>query len=136
MSAPARKPAIHLSERDYDMIAGLALSMEGRDPELATLILNEIDRARVCTPEALPADVVSIGTEVEFEDEASDVRRCVTLVVPQEADIEQGRISIMTSVGAGLIGMRAGQEIDWPYPDGRPRTLRVVSVRQPAEGSK
>jgi regulator of nucleoside diphosphate kinase len=54
----------------------------------------------------------------------------VRLVLPAEADLDAGRISILTPVGAGLIGMRAGDEIDWPCPDGRPRILKIVDVRQ------
>ena len=50
------------------------------------------------------------------------------------ADIQANRVSVITPVGAGLIGMAAGQEIDWPCPDGRPRKLRILRVRRPATG--
>jgi transcription elongation GreA/GreB family factor len=36
----------------------------------------------------------------------------------------------MTPVGAGLIGMSVGREISWPCPDGRPRTLKILGVKQ------
>jgi transcription elongation GreA/GreB family factor len=39
----------------------------------------------------------------------------------------------MTLVGLGLIGLRAGQTIEWPRPDGSPRTLRIKSVEGPGE---
>jgi len=50
--------------------------------------------------------------------------------LPADADIERSSLSIASQVGAGLIGLRAGQAIDWPCPDGRPRTLRIVDVEQ------
>jgi len=52
----------------------------------------------------------------------------VQLVYPADADIDAGKVSILTPVGAGLIGLRAGQAIAWPDRDGRARTLRVLGV--------
>lgn len=128
----SKKPPIHISEVDYDRIAAMALSLEHNNPELANLLLDEIGRAEVYPVERLPDDAVALGSEVEFVDDSSGVRRSVTLVFPSEADLEAGRISVLTPVGAGLIGMRAGHEIDWPTPDGRPRTLKILTVRQPS----
>jgi regulator of nucleoside diphosphate kinase len=123
------RPEIHIGESDYDIIADFALRIERSDPELSRTIFDEIDRAQIHADDDLPEKVVAIGSEVEFVDEKSrDVRR-VTLVLPGEADIAAGRISVMTSMGAGLIGLSEGQSIDWPCPDGRPRTLRIRSVR-------
>ncbi len=128
--APERKPSIHLSSGDYDMIAGLALGMQSRSPELSELILSEIDRATVHPDGQLPPDIVGIGSEVTFLDNSNGTTRTVTLVVPGEADIEAGRVSVMTPVGAGLIGMGVGREISWPHTDGRPRMLKILSVEQ------
>lgn len=127
-SARVRKPTLYITEADYDVIANLAFQMEARAPELATMILNEIDRAKVRAPERMPDGVVRIGSEVTFVDESSDTTRKVRLVLPGEADIEAGRISVMTPVGAGLIGLSVGGEINWPCPDGRPRVLRILEV--------
>lgn len=124
------KPPIHISEADYDLIAALAIGMEQRSPALARQILNEINRAETHPAEALPGDVAALGSEVEFLDDSNGETRRLRLVLPAEADIEAGRISVMTPVGAGLIGMSAGHEIDWPTPDGRPRVLRILKVVQ------
>lgn len=126
----SKKPTIHISERDYDRIADLALRMEQRNPDLANTILDEINRARVHAPSKLPDDVVTIGSEVVFADDLTSTERRVRLVLPPEADIEAGRVSVMTSVGAGLIGMSVGSEINWPCPDGRPRVLKILEVKQ------
>lgn len=126
----ARKPNIFVSEDDYDRISEMAMGLEHRNPQLAKLVLDEIDRARICSSERLPKDVVALGSTVEFLDDASGRSRRMTLVVPHDADVEAGRISVMTPVGAGLIGMRAGAEIDWPCPDGRPRKLKIIAVEQ------
>jgi regulator of nucleoside diphosphate kinase len=55
----------------------------------------------------------------------------VTLVYPAEADIAEGRISVLTPVGTALIGLRAGQSITWRTRDGRKQVLTVLRVTPP-----
>src|SRR3546814_8900207 len=52
-----------------------------------------------------------MSSQVEFIDEANGEARTIQLVYPHEADIAAGRVSILTPVGAGLIGLRQGQSI-------------------------
>jgi regulator of nucleoside diphosphate kinase len=111
------------------------MRLEARAPEVAEMLLDEIDRADVHPRDELPGDVVTLGSVVTFIDESTGVRRRVQIVLPADADIERCSLSIVSQVGAGLIGLRAGHSIDWPCPDGRPRTLRIVDVEQnPAAG--
>jgi regulator of nucleoside diphosphate kinase len=126
----AKRPVIHISEADYDRIADMALRIEHSAPALSKLILDEIDRAHVHSNGRLPKNVVALNSEVEFLDTTTSTRRRVKLVMPTDADIAESRISIMTPVGAGLIGMSAGREINWPCPDGRPRVLKILEVKQ------
>ena len=62
--------------------------------------------------------------------QASGADRTVELVYPRDADISAGRVSILTPVGAGVIGLRTGQSILWPDRDGRERKLTIVKVLQ------
>ena len=106
-------------------------SAEPRMPAVSALLLEEIDRADLYGVDDLPVDVVSLGAEVDYLDEGSGQRRSVTIVLPAHADIEAGRISILTPAGAGLIGLAAGQSIDWPDVAGRPHRLKILAVRRP-----
>lgn len=124
------RPELVICDADYDLIANLALVIENRSPDLAGQLLQEIDRAAIVPRPDLPRNVVAMGSEVEFEDEANGWRRVVRLVAPRDADIEKGKVSILTSVGAGLIGMAAGRQICWPRPDGSKRVFRIVCVEQ------
>jgi regulator of nucleoside diphosphate kinase len=75
----------------------------------------------------MPADVVRIGSIIEFE--VDDGRRLkVQLVLPENADINAGRISVLTPVGAALIGLSSGQAMEWLGHDGRERLLTVLAV--------
>jgi regulator of nucleoside diphosphate kinase len=125
--APAR-PHIIISRTDADRLSALAEQMERSSPLATQLLLDEIDRAEIREDHAVPDTVVGMHSIVEFQDEAHGKSRIVELVYPAEADIGQGRISVLTPVGAGLIGLSAGQTIMWPDRDGHERPIRILKV--------
>lgn len=129
------KPRIRLVDTEADIIAQLAIQAEARHPAVAALLLDEVDRADLYAPGELPGDVACLGAEITYRDEASGVVRDVRIVLPAHADIAEGKVSILTPVGAGLIGLSAGQAIDWPDVEGRPHRLHILAVRQPAHGA-
>jgi regulator of nucleoside diphosphate kinase len=134
-TSPNTLPKIVVSEADHDRLVGLAMAIMNRSPELAESLLDEMERARVVAGGQLPANVVRMGSTVEYRTEDGQQRR-VTLVYPADADIAAGRISILTPVGAALIGLAEGQSISWTARDGRNCRLTVLSVTQegaPAE---
>jgi regulator of nucleoside diphosphate kinase len=127
--APAAgRPPLHLLESEADTLSDLALRIARTQPELSALLLGEIDRAELHGPDDLPAHVVTMNATVAFVDEASGVRRTVQLVYPGDADIGAGKISVLTPVGAGLIGMSEGGSIVWPDREGHDHELRIVSI--------
>lgn len=104
------RPAIILGAAEADRLSALALAAEASAPLVAELLLGEIERARICPNARVPADVVRIGSRVAFVDEAHGEARTVRLVWPAEADIAQGRVSVMTPVGAGVDRAAAREE--------------------------
>ncbi|MFT3978091.1 MAG: nucleoside diphosphate kinase regulator [Sphingomonas bacterium] len=131
-SKASARPPIHMIDTEADRLADLAMGAEERLPQVSALLLEEIGRAHVHSAARIPRDVVTMHADVEFIDEASGAKRAVRLVWPKEADISAGRVSILTPVGAGLIGLREGQSILWPDRDGHRRALTIVKVRQAA----
>lgn len=125
-------PALVVSATDHRRLTGMALSLVDKSPELADDLLGELDRATVVPAETVPTDVVRMGSTVVFKPDDGPERR-VTLVYPVDADIAEGRISILTPVGVALIGLRPGQSISWTARDGRDHRLTVLSVEPPAE---
>ena len=123
---------IHLLASESDMVANLALQIEHRSPVVTAMLLEEIERAELHDPQTLPETAVTIGSNVDFVDEKTSQLRKVQLVLPADANIAHGRISILTPMGAALYGLTAGQTIDWPDLEGRERRIRIVRVRQPS----
>ncbi len=125
-------PAIIVSVTDHHRLLGLAEAAEGRIPDVASVLQSEMERAHVVAADEVPDNVVRMGSIVEFSADAGQRRR-VTLVYPVEADIAEGRISILTPIGAALIGLSQGQSIAWTARDGRRHRLTVLEVRQSGE---
>lgn len=125
------RPRIVVSDYDFRRLTDLAAAVETRFPDVAEELQAEMDRAEVVAAEALPPDVVRMGSTVEYRADDGERRR-VTLVYPGEADIAEGRVSVLTPIGAALIGLSAGQSMRWVARDGRERTLMVIAVAAPA----
>jgi len=74
-----------------------------------------------------------MDSEVEFRDETTGQVRRVTLVYPNEADVAVGRISVLTPIGAALIGLSVSQTMEWETPGGERRSLTILSVSRLAD---
>jgi regulator of nucleoside diphosphate kinase len=125
-----RRPAIQMIDTEADQLTELAIGAEDRFPEVSELLLDEIGRANILKAGRVGPDVVTMMSTVEFVDEETGAERSVQLVFPGDADISAGRISILTLIGAGLIGLREGQTINWPDRSGKRRKLRIQSVKR------
>jgi len=124
----ADRPTIHLIDTEQARLLDLARAMRSRQAEISELLQEELERAEVHDAASLPPGVVSMHSTVEFLDESNGTSRTVQLVYPHEADIAAGRISVLTPIGAGLIGLSEGQSILWPNRAGQERQLRIIKV--------
>jgi regulator of nucleoside diphosphate kinase len=98
-------------------------------PDLADELAEEIGRAHVLAKGRHPKHVVRMNSEVEFRDDTIGKVRKLVLVYPEEADIAEGKISVLTPVGTALIGLQTGHSITWETPGGEVRQLTVLTVR-------
>ena len=124
------RPPVHLLASESDLVAALALSAEHRQPVVAAMLLEEIERAELHGPDKMLDGYVRLNSRVTFMDERTRRMRDVQLVLPAEANIAEGRISILTPMGAALYGLADGASIIWPDLDGNERLIRVVRVEQ------
>jgi regulator of nucleoside diphosphate kinase len=111
---------------DYDRLVQLATVAQ---PHVADYFDRELSRARVVPDAEFDLRSARIGSRVTYREEPSGRARTVTLAWPQDADLAFGRISVLTSIGAALLGMSPSNSIDWPTPvGGAPRRLTVLAV--------
>ena len=123
------KPRITLSADDYKRLSVLAHAARNRMPDLAEELADEIARAHVLAKGRHPKHIVCMNSDVEFRDDTTGTVRKVTLVYPEDADIAQGKVSVLTPVGTALIGLRPKQSITWETPSGEVRQLTVLTVQ-------
>jgi len=122
------RPQLIIDKRLYSRLIALAERARARSPELAARLLEEVERAELRAPGDMPEDAVTLGSEVTFRRDSRTQTVCI--VAPEEADIDRRRISVVTPVGAALLGLRVGQRITWEMPDKRVVELEIVAVRQ------
>lgn len=126
-------PQIVVGESEEQRLSSLAtnLASKGRSQNLGRTLLAELERAVVVPDREIPENVVRMNSWVEYQIDGHEPRR-VQVVFPGDADIDEGRISILTPIGTALIGLSPGQEISLHGHDGQPRKLAILSVAQPA----
>jgi regulator of nucleoside diphosphate kinase len=125
------EPAIIVGKHDLERLRAVVESnLFGRDEEAAERLGAELDRAIVVPQDAVPPEIVTVGSRVVFEDADTGRTREVTLCEPRDADPSQGRVSILAPVGSALLGLGVGETIDWPLPNGRTGTFRIVAVER------
>ena len=125
----AERPVVYVAETDLDRLNTLAETAESPG---GRLLAREMERAVVVAHGALPRDFVRLNSTVEYRDLLTGRARTLQIVLPQEADVDAERISVVSPVGAALIGLRAGDVFALSTEDGRPHVLHVASVREPA----
>lgn len=126
-------PTLVIGTEDHDRLMSMAHGLNNNDTaELANTLIGELDRAQVVAQAQLPENAVRIGSTVSFTtSDAFD--RTFKLVYPVDADISAGRISVLTPIGAALIGLSEGQTIPWTVRNGRQLSLTVTRVDQDSE---
>lgn len=124
------RPAITLGNAEHRQLLILAMTGPGHTADDSDYLHYELDRASVVADATLPPEVVRLGSTVTYKSEGADVT--VTLVHPDEADAAAGMISVLSPIGATLLGLRPGQSITRMGWDGDFRGFAVLSVTPPA----
>jgi regulator of nucleoside diphosphate kinase len=122
-------PAVRVTAEDMARLrAVVERHLEGSRAAAAEQLELELDRAVVVPQDQIPPDVVTMRSRIFFEDLETGRRREATLVYPDEVDIDQSKISILAPVGLAVLGLKAGDVIEWPLPNGRLARLRIMEV--------
>ena len=125
---------IHITEYDLERLLKLlhaAGSTQYRGSEYLKQLQSELERATVVAPQDIPGDVITMNSTVALEDTATGEEEDYTLVFPEDADLAQGKLSILAPVGTGMLGYRVGDVFEWDVPAGKRRLLVKKIIYQP-----
>lgn len=105
----------------------VGISFAERDRQSLESLQNELERAHIVEPTAVPHDVVTMNSHVRVKDLDTNDEKGWTLVFPSEANLEEQKISILAPIGTAILGYRAGDAVEWHVPGGI-RKLRIEEI--------
>ncbi len=120
---------IFITQFDYDRLAKLLDKRKPHD-EYDKALLVELKSAEIVEPKDAPHDVITMNSQVRFEDKYGDAWE-YWLVFPEDADLTNNKISILSPIGCALLGYRKGDKVTIPTPSGRRELTVAEIVHQP-----
>ncbi len=121
------QPKIVISEIDMERLERLLESLPAQDAGRLALEA-ELSRAEVRPSADMPANVVTMNSEVRFTVSSSAEEFRLNLVYPKDAQGKGDTLSILAPVGSALLGLAQGDEMDWPCPGGNSTRVRIEEV--------
>ncbi|KAA0181815.1 MULTISPECIES: nucleoside diphosphate kinase regulator [Cupriavidus] len=127
------QPTLYLTELDVTRLERIASRAPANG--IAEMLDDLLARAAIVPPDAIPQDVVTMNSSVRCALEGDPAPREWTLVYPDSADFEAGRISVFSPVGQALLGARAGETVSYRLPDGREQRVTVLELSYQPEAN-
>lgn len=120
------QPTIYLTELDVTRLEAIA----GRagNPRLEAMLDTLLERAAIVPPQSIPHDVVTMNSRLVCALAGESAPRDWTLVYPDAADFDAGRLSVLSPIGQALLGARAGETVGYQLPDGRQQSVTIVEI--------
>ncbi|WNO61310.1 nucleoside diphosphate kinase regulator [Rheinheimera sp. MMS21-TC3] len=119
-------PELTISTTDFDRLETLLDNLPA-DALGADTLSKELDRANIVEPKDLPDNIVSMNSTVRFS-WGDGKSSSLTLVYPKDMDKSGTTISVLAPVGSALLGLKTGDTINWPLPNGDMSTITIDEV--------
>jgi len=123
-------PAVKLTKADRDRLASaamIALAHERPSPA-ASMLLREIFRATIVDGDSPLPHVVAPHRNIEIHDNITDTKRQLQIVYPGENETNHDAISVLSPLGAALIGLSVGDTFEWCNIYGDRYSVTVLSA--------
>lgn len=115
-----------IMEEDYELLKPFLNKTLVPAEEMS--LSGELNRAVIVKKEAFPAHAIRINSNVQIIDEETGAQRELILVMPHQANIKEQKVSILSPIGAALIGFKQGDSVQWNVPAGI-RRFKINQVR-------
>ena len=112
----------------------MAYHSDYRGSDYLKKLAEEIEKASVVEPDQIPSDVITLNSTARLVDQNTHEEMLYTLVFPEDADISQGKISILAPIGTAMLGYKVGDTFAWETPSGT-RTIHVKEILYQPEAS-
>ncbi|WP_276166127.1 GreA/GreB family elongation factor [Zobellia alginiliquefaciens] len=91
-------------------------------------LVGELESAQIHDEADMPEDVIRFNSTITITSENGWTKK-FKLVLPTESDVYNSKISILTPMGAAVIGYAQGDSLIWDFPAGEQR-MRIELVEQ------
>ncbi len=124
-----KQQTLIIHERDYQLLMSYIKNpgTAAFDRQNASKLKGELEKGKLMDEAHFPVNVVRLGSKVITLDKSTNKELNFTLVLPEQASIKEGKISIFAPIGTALLGYKKGQEVKWQMPSGE-KTLFVKEV--------
>jgi regulator of nucleoside diphosphate kinase len=121
-------PKIVLSASDYPRLEELARVAARRGDRSAMSLMVEINRAEIVPDDARDMrSIVTIGSWVTYWTNWGAPRKTVQLVWPEDRTSDLAKLSVLSPLGAALIGLQVGDQMPY-FVAGCMNVVRIESV--------
>lgn len=115
-----------LTELDHARLTRLIRDLRPADGRASVAsLLDDADRV---PSRAIRPDVVTMYSQVRLVDVATRRSRTLTLCYPSDAEPDAGFVSVLSPVGASLLGRRVGSVATWSSPSGETSASQVAAI--------
>jgi regulator of nucleoside diphosphate kinase len=138
MNDPTTNRAVTISTFDYCRLRELLLVVKqfaSPQPAFIRDLEGELQRANIVPPEQIPPYVVTMNTRVKLIDTDSGKEKFYTLVFPNDADLEEGKLSILSELGVAILGYSVGDTIECEFLEGL-KHIRIDMIGFQPEATK
>jgi regulator of nucleoside diphosphate kinase len=125
---PVTLPPVIISETDRENLYAIATSAltNSRMAPAASNVLREIYRATIVPNDQLPTNVVAVNSCVDVRDNVAGTNRRIVLALPDETSCEPNAVSVLSPLGAALIGLSEGASVEWCTASGDRKSITVL----------
>jgi regulator of nucleoside diphosphate kinase len=121
---------IFITQQDRQRLTDMletAIAAKHRDAAFLKDLAGELALAETVDPRSVPPDVVTMNSRVVIQDMETGESSEYTLVFPNQADVAQGRLSVVSPIGTAILGYAKGDTIAWHTPGG-PRQIQILDI--------
>lgn len=120
---------IYITQFDHDRLMRL-LSRRMPHDDNDRALLKELEGGKVVEPKDIPPDTITMNSQVRFKDKDGKTSE-YWLVFPEDADLPNNKISILSPIGCALLGYRVGDTVTIPTPSGERELVVDEIIHQP-----
>lgn len=121
------KPKIIISQQDLQRLETMLEHQSKLSPTMQHLE-EELARATIVAPQDIPENVVTMNACVKITIVPANDPTEITLVYPHDFRGDKGQVNVLAPIGAAILGLAEGQEIEWPQPDGHLMKVKIEKV--------